>query len=184
MDLLEQLSWVDLAVIGILAGGVFAGFTQGMIRYVLNVVAVIVAFVIASQLKEPVVELLGFWQVFGREGRELLVFVLLFFGLVIAGFFIIRALYHRTRLPVARQIDEIGGAIFGLVFAALVLSFQLLVFDSFFMRGGETAGWVGTYYDLLNDSLIMSFFRDTLIPAVGFLTRPFVPAEIADLLAP
>jgi len=184
VDLLEQLSWVDLAVIGILAGGVFAGFTQGMIRYVLNAVAVIVAFVIASQLKEPVVELLGFWQVFGREGRELLVFVLLFFGLVIAGFFIIRALYHRTRLPVARQIDEIGGAIFGLVFAALVLSFQLLVFDSFFMRGGETAGWVGTYYDLLNDSLIMSFFRDTLIPAVGFLTRPFVPAEIADLLAP
>lgn len=184
VDLLEQLSWVDLAVIGVLAAGVFAGFTQGMIRYVLNAIAVVVAFVIASQLKEPVVELLGFWQVFGREGRELLVFVLLFFGLVIAGFFLIRALYHRTRLPVARQIDEIGGAIFGLVFAALVLSLQLLVYDSFFMRGGETAGWVATYYDLLNDSLIISFFRDTLIPAVGFVARPFVPAEIADLLVP
>lgn len=184
MDLLEQLSWVDLAVIGVLAGGVFAGFTQGMIRYVLNAIAVVVAFVIAAQLKEPVVELLGFWQVFGREGRELLVFVLLFFGLVIAGFFLIKALYHRTRLPVARQIDEIGGAVFGLVFAALVLGFQLVVFDSFFLRGGETAGWVGSYYDLLNDSLIISFFRETLIPTVGFLARPFVPSEIADLLVP
>lgn len=184
MDLLARLSWVDLAVVCVLAAGVFAGFTQGMIRYLLNAIAVVVAFVIAAQLKEPIVELLGFWQVFSREGRELLVFVLLFFGLIIAGFFLIRAVYHRTRLPVARQLDEIGGAIFGLIFAALVLTFQLLVLDSFFARGGQTGGWVASYYGLLNDSLLIAFFREILIPTAGFLARPFVPAEIADLLVP
>ena len=41
MELLERLSWIDLVIIGILAGGVFAGFTQGMIRYVLNSLAAI-----------------------------------------------------------------------------------------------------------------------------------------------
>ena len=182
MELLARLSWVDLVIIGILAAGVFAGFTQGMIRYVLNAVAVIVAFVLASQLKEPVVDLLGFWRAFTLEGRELLIFALLFFGFVIAGFFVIRALYHRTRLPVVRQLDELGGAIFGLIFAALVLTFQLVVFDSFFRSGGETGGWVASYYGSLNDSVIIAFFRETVIPTAGFLARPFVPKEIADLL--
>ncbi len=182
MELLARLSWFDLVIILILAGGVFAGFTQGMIRYVLNAVAVIVAFVVASQLKEPIVELTRFWQAFTPEGRELLIFVLLFFGLVLAGFFAIRAMYRRTRLPIVRQLDEIGGAIFGLLFAALVLTFQLLVFDSFFRAGGETGGWVASYYDALNDSVLIQFFRDTLIPTAGFLAKPFVPQEIADLL--
>ena len=113
MEVLAQLSWVDLVIIVALVGGVFAGFTQGMIRYVLNALAVILAFVLASQLKGPILDLLGFWQAFTPEGRELLIFVLLFFGFVIAGFFVIRALYHRTRLPIVKQLDEIGGAIFG-----------------------------------------------------------------------
>jgi hypothetical protein len=85
VELLSRLNWVDLAIILILAGGVFVGFTQGMIRYVLNAVAVLVAFVLAAQLKGPILDLLRFWTAFTPEGRELLVFVLLFFGFVIAG---------------------------------------------------------------------------------------------------
>lgn len=184
MELLTQLSWVDLAIIVLLAIGVFVGFTQGMIRYVLNAVVVLVAFVLAAQLKGPIVGLLGFWTAFSPGGRELLVFILLFIGLVIAGWFTIRALYRRTRLPVARQIDELGGALFGLLFVALLISFHLVVYDSFFLAGGRTSGWVGGYYDALNDSLIIEFFRETLIPTAGFLARPFVPSEIAQLLSP
>ena len=59
MELLSQLTWVDLALIFILAAGVFIGFTQGMIRYLLNCIAVLVAFVLASQLKGPLFDLLG-----------------------------------------------------------------------------------------------------------------------------
>ena len=184
MDVLGQLTWFDLVIIFALIGGVFLGFTQGMIRYVLNALAVIVAFVLAAQLKGPIHELLGFWRAFTPEGRELLIFVLLFFGFVIAGFFVIRALYHRTRLPVAKQLDEIGGAIFGLIFAAMLITFQLLVFDSFFVEGNQTGGWVKSYYDALNDSVLVQFFRETIIPTAGFLARPFVPGEIADLLHP
>ena len=182
MDLIGQLTWFDLVIILILIGGVFAGFTQGMIRYVLNCVAVIVAFVLAAQLKGPIIDLLAFWRAFTPEGRELLVFIILFIGFVIAGFFVVRALYHRTRLPIARQLDEIGGAIFGLIFVAMVITFHLLVYDSFFMTGNETGGWVATYYEALNDSVLVQFFRDTITPTAGFMARPFVPSEIADLL--
>jgi uncharacterized membrane protein required for colicin V production len=184
VEVISQFGWIDLAIIGVLAAGVFAGFTQGMIRYVLNSIAVIVAFIVAAQLKVPVVDLLSFWTAFTPEGRELLVFAILYFGFVIAGFFAIRTLYHRTRLPIVRQLDEIGGAIFGLIFVAMVITFGLIVFDSFFVPGGETTGWVATVYDALNSSIIVDFFRQIIIPTAGFLARPFVPEEIAVLLEP
>ncbi len=184
MDVIGQLTWFDLVIVFALIAGVFAGFTQGMIRYVLNAIAVIVAFVLAAQLKGPIIDLLSFWRAFTPEGRELLVFVILFFGFLIAGFFIIRALYHGTRLPIVKQLDEIGGAIFGLIFAAMVITFQLLVLDSFFMTGGQTGGWMASYYEALNDSVLVQFFRETIIPTAGFLARPFVPREIADILDP
>lgn len=184
MELLTELSWVDLVIIGVLAGGVFAGFTQGMIRYVLNAIAVIVAFVLAALLRDPIFELLRFWGAFTPEGRQLLIFWILFAVFTLAGWFVIRALYHRTRLPIVRQLDEIGGAIFGLIFAALVISFQVVVLDSFFMEGNDTGGWVAAYYDALNSSIIVEFFRQAVIPTAGFLARPFVPTEIARLLLP
>lgn len=184
MEVLSELGWVDLVIILALAGGVFAGFTQGAISYVLNAIAVVIAFIVAAQMKGPIHDLLGFWTAFTPEGRELLIFILLFIALVAAGWFLIHRLYRRTRLPVAKQIDEIFGAIFGLVFVALVISLQLIVFDSFFKAGGETGGWLAAYYEALDDSLIVGFFRETLIPTVGYVARPFVPNEIAQLLLP
>ena len=184
MELLAELSWFDLVIIGLLAAGVFVGFTQGMIRYVLNAVAVIVAFVLAAQLKEPIFDLLRFWGAFTAAGRELLIFWVLFAGFTVAGWFVIRAMYRRTRLPIVRQLDEIGGAIFGLIFVALVLTFQLVVLDSFFLAGNDTGGWVASLYDALNGSLIVEFLREVVIPTAGFLARPFVPEDVADLLFP
>lgn len=87
MDVLARLSWVDVAIIALLAVGVFIGFTQGIIRYLLSVLA-------------------------------------------------------------------------------------------------DATGPVGAYYNALDDSLIVGFLRETVIPGVGFVARPFVPREIAQLLLP
>lgn len=182
MELLTRLSWFDLAIIVVLAAGVFVGFTQGAIRYLLNSIAVLVAFVIAAQLKGPIVGLLGFWTAFSAAGRELLVFVLLFFALVIGGWFAIRALYARTRLPVPRQLDELAGAFLGLLWVGLLITFHLLVYDSYFLTGAEPRGWVGAYWEAMNESLIVDYFRQAFIPTAGFLVRPFVPSAIAELL--
>ena len=92
MEFVQDLSWVDLAVILLLAVGVFAGFTQGTIVYLLNSLALLVAFVVAAQLKGPLLDLLGFWNAFSPEGRELIIFMILFLGLSIAAWFVIFAL--------------------------------------------------------------------------------------------
>jgi uncharacterized membrane protein required for colicin V production len=181
---LTELSWIDLVIIVALALGVFLGFTQGAIRYLLNSIAVLVAFVLAAQLKGPIVGMLGFWTAFSPAGRELLVFILLFIGFVVAAWFAIRALYSRTRLPVPKQLDELAGALLGLLWVALLITFHLAVYDSYYLAGAEPAGWVGGYYETLNDSLLVEFFRDALLPAAGFLVRPFLPSAIAQLLGP
>jgi uncharacterized membrane protein required for colicin V production len=182
MEVLQSLSWIDLAIIVVLAIGVFAGFTQGSIFYLLNSLALLIAFVVSAQLTEPLLDLLGFWTAFTPESRELIVFFLLFLGLSVASWFVIWATYRRTRLPIPKQIDEIGGAILGLLYVALFISLHLVVLDSFFLGGGEATGWLDGYYQELNSSLIIGFFRETIIPVAGFVMRPFVPDEIADLL--
>ena len=166
-----------------LAVGVFAGFTQGTIVYLLNSLALLVAFVVAAQLKGPILDLLGFWNAFTPEGRELIIFMILFFGLSIAAWFVIFAAYKRTRLPIAKQIDEIGGAILGLLYVALFISLHLVVLDSFFLEGGEGPGWLTGLLrraERLADHRLLP--RD-VIPIAGFVMRPFVPDEIADLLS-
>ncbi len=186
MQILSQLNWIDLVIVLILALGAFAGFTQGMIRYALNWVAILVAFIVAAQLKGPLNSMLSFWDAFTPEVREFWIFIVLFVGLVIAGFFIVRAFYRTTRLPIVKQLDEIGGAVLGLLFAATFIVFQLVVFDSLFrpfapLPVAEVGGLKG-YYDAMNSSLLVGFFRDTIIPTAGFLARPFVPNEIAAIL--
>jgi uncharacterized membrane protein required for colicin V production len=186
LDIVTQFSWIDLLIIIILAAAVFFGYMQGIIRYALSAIAVLVAFIVASQLKGPISEALGFWTPTSEGAKEIWIFVFLFFALVIAGWFIVRAFYRRTRLPVAKAVDEIGGAVLALLFTALVIVFSLVVLDSFFRTApdGEVAnaGLLQGYYDAMNSSLIVDFFRQALIPTAGFMARPFVPTEIATFL--
>ena len=188
MEFFSQLSPIDLFVVACLAAGVFAGFTQGLIRYALNAVVVVVAFVIASQLRDPLYDLLGFWTAFTPALRREIVFLVLFITLVVGGWFIVRVFYRRTRLPIIRQADELGGAVLGLLFAALSIVFLMLVMDSFFTvssdRDAAAAGWLHGFYQAMNSSVLVEFFRSTLIPTFGLLAKPLVPSDVAKLLEP
>lgn len=186
MEILQRLGPIDLFIVASLAAGVFAGFTQGMIRYALSGLVIILAFIIASQLRGPLFELLGFWDAFTPELREQIVFLVLFLGLAIAGWFIVRVFWRGTRLPIAKQLDEIGGAVLGLLFAALSIIMTLVVMDSFFLSAPDSAiagaGPLKGFYEAMDGSVLVDFFRSTLIPTFGQLARPFVPHEIAEFL--
>lgn len=186
MEFFSRLSPIDLFIVAALAAGVFAGFTQGLIRYALNVVVVMVAFVIASLLRGPLFDVLSFWEAFTPEFRQQLLFLLLFVGLVVGGWFVVRAMYRRTRLPIVRQLDELGGAVLGLVFAALSMMFLIIVMDTFFQTAPDSAtegaGFIKGFYDAMNASVLVDVFRQTIIPTVGFVLRPLVPGDIARFL--
>jgi uncharacterized membrane protein required for colicin V production len=185
LDFISQLNWVDFAVIVALAAGAFAGFQQGLVRYVASWVVLIVAFIVAAQLKGPLTDTLSnVWNAFQPSQREFWVFVVLFVGLSVAGWFVVRAFLRTTRLPVIKQLDEIGGAVVGIAFAATFIVLQLVVLDTLFhgSNGGEQTGWLKSYYDALNDSILVGVFKSTVIPVAGTLVRPFVPNDIAQFL--
>jgi uncharacterized membrane protein required for colicin V production len=186
MEFLTKLGPIDLFIVAALAAGVFAGFTQGMIRYALNIVVVIVAFILAGQLRGPFDEVLSGWNAFSPQLREQVIFLVLFVGLTVGGWFIVRVFWRGTRLPIAKQLDEIGGAVLGLLFAALSLVMMLVVMDTFFQTAPDAvinaAGPLTPLYNALDSSVLVDFFRTTLIPTFGQLARPFVPAEIAEFL--
>jgi uncharacterized membrane protein len=147
-----------------------------------------VAFIVASVLEGPLFNALGFWEAFNPLLREQILFLVLFIVLVVGGWFVVRALYQRTRLPIARQLDELGGALLGLLFAALVVGFLVVVMDTFFLTAPESvtaeAGIIKGLYDALESSALVGLFRDTLIPVFGYVARPFVPSDIARFLEP
>jgi uncharacterized membrane protein required for colicin V production len=194
LDFIGKLNWVDFVIIVVLAAGAFAGFQQGMIRWVLSWVALVVAFILASQLKGPITDTLStFWTAFTPEVREFWVFAVLFVGLSVGGWFIVRAFYRTTRLPIVKQVDEVGGALLGIAFAATFIVLQVVVLDSLFKGSSvvpgagvalppEQVSGLRSYYNALNDSVLVGIFHSTVIPVAGTLARPFVPREIADFL--
>ena len=186
MEFLQKLGPIDLVIVAALAVGFFAGFTQGMIRYALNIVVVVAAFIVAGQLRGPFNDVLGGWDLLSPTLREQAVFLILFIGLAVAGWFIVRILWRGTRLPIAKQLDELGGAVLGLLFAALSIVLTLVVMDTFFQTAPDAAinaaGPLTAIYRALDSSVLVDFFRTALIPTIGQLARPFVPQEIGDFL--
>lgn len=186
MDFVTKLGPIDILIVAALAAGVFAGFMQGMVRQALNILVVIVAFILAGLLHDPFDSILGGWDVFGPELRLQLVFLILFVGFTIGGWFIVRVFWRGTRLPIAKQLDEIGGAVLGIVFAALAIVMTLVVMDTFFRTAPDAAvnaaGPLKGFYQAMDSSVLVDFFRATLIPTLGQAARPFVPSEIGEFL--
>lgn len=187
MEIIQQFTVTDLVVLVTLAGGVFAGFQQGLLRYILNCVSVLVAFVLASQLAGPIADTLnGVWNMGTPEQQELWIYIVLFAAGVIGGWFLVRTFYRQTRLPIIRQLDEIGGAVVGVLYVALIYSFSMVVLDSFFRTVSEDAAAVATILgpinEILNSSFILGLFREYLVPVAGFVVRPFVPDQIEQFL--
>ena len=192
-DFITKLNWVDFLVIIVLAVGAFAGFQQGLIRYVLSLVSLVVAFIIAAQFKGPVTGALSsFWTAFDPPVREFWVFVVLFVGLAIGGWFLVRAFYRTTRLPIIKQVDEVLGAVLGVAFATVAIVLLLVVFDSLFkgvvsqpgqpgLSTTET-GWLKALYNAMNDSVLVGVFRRSVLPVIGYVARVFVPSDVANLL--
>ncbi|MDQ3881070.1 MAG: CvpA family protein [Chloroflexota bacterium] len=192
MDQLGQITWVDVLVVLVLAVGALLGWTQGFMRYVACSAGVLVAFVVAAQLKHSTAELLTFWTAFTPAVRELLIFVVLFLLLVIGIWFGLRAVAGGLRLPVPRIADELGGAVMGIFFAALVLFLVIVALASYYTQPTEPgvagsnelaqARVVRSAYETLTDSAFATFLRNALTPTAGLLVRPFVPDDVRAVL--
>jgi uncharacterized membrane protein required for colicin V production len=185
VEFIGELTFFDLAVLVSLAGGVLIGFQQGFLRYLLNCVVVLVSFILASQLKGPIADTLGeVWTMGTPDQQELWIYLLLLAIGIVGGFLLVRTFYRQTRLPIIRQVDEVLGAVAGVLWVALTYVITLVALDTFFLATDDpdVATMLGPIYEILNESFIISWLNQWLLPIVAFVLRPFVPADIQTFL--
>jgi len=72
------------------------------------------------------------------------------------------------------------------LFVILVYSVTLVALDTYFLQANQSvvdaSPVFGPLYQFLNDSVLVSWIRDYVIPVVGFVLRPFVPDDIDQFL--
>jgi uncharacterized membrane protein required for colicin V production len=185
VELIGELTIFDLVVLVSFAGAVLVGFQQGLLRYLLNGIAVLVAFILASQLKGPIANAVGgVWNMGTPDQQELWIYVLLLVIGIVGGWFLIRTFYRQTRLPLIRQLDEVLGAAAGVLWVALIYVISVVALDTFFQvtDDPDVATMLGPIYEILNESFIINWLNQWLLPIVAFVLHPFVPPDVQTFL--
>ena len=194
---MEDMTSFDVVAFLFLLGWFILGYVQGTARRIFGIIALVFSLLVAAQLRDPLGSYLASeWTTAPPEYSSMVAFGALFTALWIAISIGIQWAYRPAPLfqkyPV---IDEILGALLGVVEGGILLVVVLLVTDPFFHgTAGQTAS-VGDFpvfralHDFLNDSLTAAYLRDHIIPNIlavlGFLfpqdVRAAFPSAIRSI---
>ena len=121
------MNWIDLLVLVLLAVGIFRGFSTGIVRQVLGILGVVLAFALGLQLMTPVGSMLeaqaGIPEGFGPITAFILIFLILLLGARLAS----RVIESTLKLLRLSTVNRIAGGLFGAFQATLLLSLLFLV---------------------------------------------------------
>lgn len=185
------ITTVDLLLFLYFLAFVVLGVVQGTIRRLMGVGAILFSFFFAANLATPLGEFLGqYWTQFPKEYSFMVGFLTIFvaaglaFALVAQGFYKPQPLF-----PNARFVDEAIGGGLGLIQAGLILAFAVIILGTFFILPGisPSSQELPLLRDIWNgfqDSRIVDFFRDALIPPFFTFTDFLVPDRIQVLFPP
>lgn len=120
------MTWVDIAIIVILAGTTFAGFRQGFIVEVATIVGAVVALAVARLEYHNVRHVLA--QVLSHSpwltAISYLVIFMVVWGVII---FAAQRLRSAVRMLMLGGVDRLGGAIIGLLQGILLVELLLYI---------------------------------------------------------
>jgi membrane protein required for colicin V production len=152
----------DIAVLVVAGILVVVGLLQGVIRILVGMAALVVAFVLASRLHQPLADMFvdepNGWV---RVG----VYILIFLGVMLAGglvAYLLRALFKAAMLGWA---DRLAGAALGLAATALILSLLILPLVAYVPQG---------------DSLLAGSLLAPYLVVVSDLFHKLAPAEMQE----
>lgn len=161
---LQQLNWVDYAVIGVIVLSAVVSFARGLVREAISLVVWVAAFVVSFTLSPTLAVYLRF--VHTSSLRLLCAFVLLFISILIAGTlltFLFSQLIDQIGLS---EVDRFLGGLFGMARGILLIS--ILVLLATFTIVTKDAWWC--------ESQLLPYFYGT----ANWL-RDFLPAQAKQL---
>ncbi len=120
----QQSTWMDVAIIIVLVGGIILGVSQGMLRQLFSLLGLFFGTVIASQKYQDLVGLLGF--ISDPNWARVIAFVVITVAVLIAANFV-GGFFHRViRFMQLGCIDWLGGGVIGVIEAFLLVEVVLI----------------------------------------------------------
>lgn len=134
------MNWLDIILIIALVGSAFIGLRLGIIKAVLSLVGLIVGVVLAGNFYEPVSSWFGF--ISNDNAANIVAFILILVGVMLLAALLARLLKLAASITMLGWVDRIGGAVFGFLMGAILLSALLATWVKFLGTGLVTESFL------------------------------------------
>lgn len=184
MEILAQANVLDLIILALAAVGMLMGWRQGLIRQLLGMAAFYVALVLGAQYYR----LVGSWvmAIYPQAvwvAVDMLAFVFVFVVVLITFTWVGHQVYADTRIPFFSLLDNLAGALFGVLTACLQVIIVLSLVR--FVISVPWFEWEGTR------QMILQVFRTSALeptfvgaaPILYVLIRPWLPSGLPALFS-
>ena len=180
---------MDVLLVGFIAGLVYGGLRTGLLRRLLGLAFMALAFVLGAYLREPIGGIVT--SIFPNIPSDYagLVGYTVAFPLILGAAHLIAHPFVKGKHlgSVSHRVDQVLGGIFGGVEAVLLISAVVVILDTYFGvngTGGHTPGLtVFTQFRALFDgSTTVHLLRDSTVPLVETVLGPLLPKDISTLL--
>jgi membrane protein required for colicin V production len=160
------MNWVDLLIAGAIAWTTFRGLRTGLIRQAVWLIAVLAGLFLAGALYDDLSANLDF-LIDDETTRNLVSFVAIIVGSVIAGMVVGEVLRTTATLLMLGPIDALGGGVLGFIRGLVYVQLMLFAFAVFPASEDLAKG--------IDDSTLAPYFLDE----IGFVGVG-LPSEFED----
>jgi uncharacterized membrane protein required for colicin V production len=181
---------IDIALVGFVAGLIYAGFRTGFLRRLLGIVYIGIAAIAGAYFRYPVGLIAK--AVFPDIPADYanLVGYAIAFPAVLVGLHIVEAVFLRHLIPqhgLSRELDQGLGALFGGIEAVLILTVLVVVVDTYFGTKSQLAadvppGLLKSFTEAFNASETVKLLRSTSVPVALAALSPVLPKDLTALL--
>jgi uncharacterized membrane protein required for colicin V production len=179
---------MDIVLVGFIGASIFGGFRAGLIRSILGLLFMAIAFVVGAYLRYPIGAIFTtFFKDVPSDYSNLVGYTIVF-PVVLAGLHIVSGvLFKKVAVRgIEKGVDQALGAIFGGVEAILIISAAIVIVDTYLgttqIRNTLGPGMLKTVTDALNGSTTVHILRDTTVPIVLGLLGPLLPKDVSSLI--
>ena len=123
------MNWLDIVILVIVAIAIFLGLRIGMIKAALSLAGLIIGIILAGRYYVPLSEQLSFIPQAGVA--EVVAFTIILIGVMVIAVVLSRLLKWATSAVMLGWVNHLGGAVFGLVLAALLCGALLATWVKF-----------------------------------------------------
>lgn len=186
-----SIGTTDIFLLVIIVSTLVVGFFWGAVRSLMLLAGWLLAFFAGAYLQTELGSYLARqWDQYSAAFNQMAAFGIIFVFLLIAAPVIIfvtsRSSQRVTRFQV---LDDITGALFAIFVAVLGIAGILIILATFYGDGQPVVDpsggpqWTANLYQNLLLSNIGSGINDHLVPIIGFVLGPILPANVRDVFA-